>query len=128
MLDMKEISISGFEKVIEAEDEEAGLHAFIALHNTSLGPALGGARIYPYSNPGDALTDVLRLARGMTYKSAVVSLGLGGGKSVIIANPKFQKTEKLLKAFGEVVNTLNGSYIVAEDLGSSTEDMIVIRK
>jgi leucine dehydrogenase len=128
MIDVKEISVAGFEKVIEAKDAEAGLHAFIALHNTSLGPALGGARIYPYPKPEDALNDVLRLAKGMTYKSAVVSLGLGGGKSVIIANPKFQKTEKLFKAFGEVINTLNGSYIVAEDLGSSTEDMIIIRK
>src|SRR5271155_1434330 len=110
MLEVKEIPIPGFEKVLEAKDHESGLHAFIALHNTSLGPALGGARIYPYSNPSEALTDVLRLAKGMTYKAAVVSLGLGGGKSVIIANPKTQKTEKLLASFGELVNLLKGSY------------------
>jgi leucine dehydrogenase len=128
MLEIRELSFPGFERVVEAIDQTTGLHAFIAIHNTVLGPAMGGTRVYPYRKPEEALEDVLRLAKGMTYKSAVVENGLGGGKSVIIANPKTQKTEKLLLSFGEAVNAFNGSYIVAEDVGTSTEDMIVIRK
>lgn len=127
-LEIKEISVPHFEKVIEAKDSSTGLHCFIAIHDTTLGPALGGARIYPYTKKEDALKDVLRLAKVMTYKSAIVENGLGGGKSVIIANPKTDKTNALLRAFGDVINTLNGRYIVAEDVGSSTEDMTIIRK
>lgn len=128
MLEVRELSFPGYERVIEAKDPESGLHAFIAVHNTLLGPALGGTRVYPYKKPEDALEDVLRLAKGMTYKSAVVENGLGGGKSVIIADPKTEKTERLLLSFGEAVNLLKGQYIVAEDVGTSTEDMSVIRK
>lgn len=128
MLDVKELSFPGYEKVIEAKDSESGLHAYIAVHNTLLGPAMGGTRLYPYKKPEDALFDVLRLAKGMTYKSAVVENGLGGGKSVIIADPKTEKTERLLLSFGEAVNLFKGKYIVAEDVGTSTEDMTIIRR
>jgi leucine dehydrogenase len=125
---IKEILVNGYEKVVEVKNEEAGLHAIIAIHNTALGPALGGTRIYPYSTFEDALADVLRLSKGMTSKSALAETGMGGGKSVIIANPKTQKTENLLLAFAEAVQSLNGQYICAEDSGSTAEDMLVIRK
>lgn len=128
MLNIKELNIPGFEKVIEAVDSETGLHSFIALHSTALGPAMGGLRIYPYATSQEALDDALRLAKAMTYKSAVAENGLGGGKSVIIANPKTQKTEKLLLSFAEAINQLEGKYITAEDVGSNIEDMVVIRK
>lgn len=128
MITIKDIKIPGYKKVIEAEDPDANLHCFIAIHDSTLGPALGGIRIYPYVTTDEALNDVLRLAQGMTYKSAIAELGLGGGKSVIIANPKKDRTEKLLLAFGKAVNHLNGEYIAAEDIGSSTEDMTIIRK
>lgn len=128
MVEIKEISIPEFEKVLEIKDPSVGLHAFIAIHDTTLGPALGGTRIYPYSNREEALNDVLRLARGMTYKSAIVEIGLGGGKSVIIADPKKEKTEELLLAFGEALNQLQGKYIIAEDVGSTIDDMVVIRR
>lgn len=128
VLQLKEISIENYEKVVEAINEEAGLHAIIAIHNTTMGPALGGTRIYPYASAKEALTDVLRLSQGMTYKSALAQTGLGGGKSVIIADPKKDKTEKLLEAFGEAVNALEGLYICAEDSGSNTDDMLVIRR
>ncbi len=128
MFDINEIPIEGYEKVIEIRKKEAGLHAIVAIHSTKLGPALGGIRIYPYKNRDDALNDVLRLAKGMTYKSALVELGLGGGKSVIIADPKKEKTKELLLAFGEALNMLKGSYIAAEDVGSTTEDMMIIKE
>jgi leucine dehydrogenase len=127
-LKLKEISIENYEKVVEATNEEAGLHAIIAIHNTTMGPALGGTRIYPYTSAKEALTDVLRLSQGMTYKSALAETGLGGGKSVIIADPKKDKTEKLLEAFGEAVNALNGAYICAEDSGTTADDMLIVRK
>lgn len=128
MLTIEEISIPGYEKVIEAKDPARGLHCFIAVHNTTLGPSLGGTRIHSYSSSGDALQDVLRLAKAMTYKSAIARDGLGGGKSVLIANPHVDKTPQLLRAFGEVVDSLKGQYIAAEDVGSSPEDMSVIRQ
>ena len=128
MLNIKELHIPNYEKVIEAHDPDTGLHCFIVLHNTTLGPAMGGIRIFPYQSPKDALNDALRLAKAMTYKSAMAENGLGGGKSVIIANSKTEKTEKLLLSFGEVLNYLNGKYIAAEDVGSTTEDMTVIRR
>jgi leucine dehydrogenase len=128
VLELKELNIDNYEKVIEAINKEAGLHAFIAIHNLTMGPALGGTRIYPYASAKDALTDVLRLSQGMTYKSALAETGLGGGKSVIIADPKKDKTEKLLEAFGEAVDCLKGSYICAEDSGTNTEDMMIVRR
>lgn len=126
-LKIQQLKIPGFEKVIEATDTTANLHSIIAIHNTQLGPAMGGVRILPYSSVDEALTDVLRLAKGMTYKSAVAANGLGGGKSVIIAGPK-DKNVKLLRAFGKVVDSLSGEYIAAEDVGSSIEDMEILHK
>jgi leucine dehydrogenase len=128
MLTIKEIIIPGFEKVIEGQDPMRGLHCFIAVHDSRLGPSLGGTRIFPYSTPEDALKDVLRLAKAMTYKSAVAEDGLGGGKSVIIANPNTDKTPELLHAFAEVVDSLKGLYIAAEDVGSTIADMALIRQ
>ena len=128
MLNIKEIQVEGYEKVIEAKNPEAGLHCFIAIHNTLLGPALGGLRIHSYPEVKEALQDVLRLSKAMTYKSALAQDGLGGGKSVIIANPHTDKNEFLLLAFGDVLNTLKGQYIAAEDVGTNTTDMVVIKR
>lgn len=128
MLSIKEILIPGYEKVIEGQDPARGLHCFIAVHNSRLGPSLGGTRIHPYSTPDEALKDVLRLAKAMTYKSAVAEDGLGGGKSVIIADPHHAKTAELLHAFAEVVDSLQGKYIAAEDVGSTISDMALIRQ
>ncbi len=115
-------------KIIEIKRPECGLHAIIALDDLTMGPALGGTRIFPYANVDDAKRDVMRLARGMTYKSALAETGFGGGKSVIIADPRTQKTPELLQAFAAGVHDLNGDYICAEDVGSSTEDMKLIRQ
>lgn len=127
-LEIKEITVPDYEMVIEAKDPASGLHCLIAIHDTTLGPSLGGARMYPYKRKEDALEDVLRLSKGMTYKSAIVENGFGGGKSVIIANPKSEKTEALLESFGNVIHAMKGQYIVAEDVGTSEEDMIIIRR
>ncbi|MFD2189919.1 Glu/Leu/Phe/Val family dehydrogenase [Pistricoccus aurantiacus] len=114
------------EQVVFGSDEASGLKAIIAIHNTRLGPALGGLRIYPYASEEDALSDVLRLSRGMTYKSALANLSLGGGKAVIIADPRRDKTPELLRALGRLVDSLGGRYITAEDSGTSEADMRVI--
>ncbi|MGE5196248.1 MAG: Glu/Leu/Phe/Val family dehydrogenase [Anaerolineae bacterium] len=127
-LSLEEIIINGNEKVLKVVDKTARLKAFICIHNSTLGAALGGTRIYPYPSEADALIDVLRLARGMTYKSAIAETGFGGGKSVIIADPQKDKSEALLLAFGTAVHALKGTYICAEDVGSSVEDMTVICK
>src|SRR5262249_48853878 len=127
-LRLKEIQFKNGEKLIEATDEVRGLRAYIGIHNTDLGPALGGTRIYPYKHEEDAIFDVCRLAEGMSYKSALAGTGFGGGKSVIIADPKKDKTEDLLTAFAEAVHSLEGSYICAEDVGSTCDDMMIIRK
>ncbi len=128
MLTIKKLTIPGYEQVIEGVDPARKLHCFIAIHNTVLGPALGGTRIYPYGKPEEALHDVLRLSRGMTYKSAIAEDGLGGGKSVIIADSHTQKTPELLHAFAEVLDSLKGQYIAAEDVGSTLADMALIRQ
>lgn len=128
MLNIKEIKIPSHEKVIEAQDPETGLHCFIAIHSTQLGPSMGGTRIYPYTNREEALNDVLRLSKAMTYKSALAENGLGGGKAVIMADPKKNKTEKLLLSFGEVIESLKGKYVAAEDVGSTADDMSIIRR
>jgi leucine dehydrogenase len=122
------VPTKGYEKVARCEDPASGLRALIAVHDTTLGPALGGLRMWPYATWDDALFDVLRLSRGMTFKSAVADTGLGGGKSVILGNPKTQKTEKLFRAMGRFIDTLGGSYITAEDVGTSVEDMVHVRK
>lgn len=118
----------GHEQVTFCYDESSGLKAIIAIHNTNLGPALGGCRFWPYASEADALKDVLRLSRGMTYKAALANLPLGGGKSVIIGNPTTEKTPEKLHAFGRFVERLNGRYITAEDVGTSIEDMSTISK
>jgi len=122
------IEVSGYEKVIEVTDVTVGLSALIAIHDTTLGPALGGTRIFPYAKKEDALEDVLRLSKGMTYKASVAGVGFGGGKSVIIADPKTDKTPELLMAFGAAVDRLKGAYICAEDVGTTTEDVKIIRR
>lgn len=124
---IKDLAIPRYEKVIEAE-LVPGINSIIAVHNTKLGPALGGCRFYAYSSHEDALTDVLRLAEGMSYKSAMANLKLGGGKSVIIGNPKKVKTESLLEAFGEFVDSLQGKYITAKDVGIEVTDLDVIAR
>lgn len=116
----------GHEQLVYFNDEESGLKAFIAVHNTVLGPGAGGCRMWPYDNEMDALNDALRLSRGMSYKNAMAGLPLGGGKAVIIANSKTDKSEELFKAFGRCVQKMEGKYITAEDVGMTTEDMMVI--
>ncbi len=111
------------EKVVFVNDAATGLQAIIALHNTRLGPGLGGCRIYPYASVDAALTDALRLSRGMSYKSALAGLPLGGGKSVIIGDPQTVKSERLLAAMARAVNDLGGAYIIAQDSGTTVEDM-----
>lgn len=128
MLEIQEISIPGYERVIEAIDPECNLHAFISIHSTALGPSLGGMRMYPYKSREDALQDVLRLSKAMTYKSALAKTGLGGGKSVLIGNPKIDKTEALLLCFAKALNYLHGTYIAAEDMGISAEDLLIVKK
>jgi leucine dehydrogenase len=116
----------GHEQVLYFEDTQTKLRAIIAVHNTFCGPALGGCRFYPYKNRDEALTDVLRLSKGMTYKSALAGLPLGGGKSVIIGNPLTDKTEDLFRSFGKAIQSLKGSYVTAEDVGTAEHDMDTI--
>lgn len=127
-LRFEKIHIKGYEKVLKVTDPKVGLTAIIAIHNTILGPALGGTRIACYPNFEAALEDALRLSKGMTYKSAIAEVGFGGGKSVIIADPKKEKTPELLRAFGAAVEKLGGSYICAEDMGCTTEDVKIIHQ
>jgi leucine dehydrogenase len=116
------------EAVIFACDAAAGLRAIIALHSTALGPAFGGCRMWPYASEAEALTDALRLARGMTYKAAICDLPYGGGKSVIIGDPRRAKTPALLRAMGSAVEMLGGRYIIADDIGTTLEDLVVMRE
>ncbi len=117
-----------FEQVVYNHDPASGLRAIIAVHSTALGPALGGTRFYPYASEEDALADVLRLARGMSYKAAAAGLDLGGGKAVIIGDPKRVKSETLLRAYGRFVESLGGRYVTAEDVGTYTWDMDVVAR
>ena len=117
------IAETGHEQIVYCHSKDAGLKAIIAIHNSVLGPALGGLRMWPYKNESEALNDVLRLSRGMTYKNAVAGLNLGGGKAVIIGDPGKDKSEALFRAFGRFVNSLNGRYITAEDVGIDVNDM-----
>ncbi len=122
-----QMSFDDHEQIIFCNDKDTGLKAIIGIHNTVLGPALGGTRMWQYNSEWDALNDVLRLSRGMTYKSAVTGLNLGGGKAVIIGDAKTQKTPELMLRFGEFVHSLNGKYITAEDVGMETADMDLVR-
>jgi leucine dehydrogenase len=117
-----------YEEVVFFHDPPSGLRAIVAIHSTALGPALGGTRFYPFASEEDALRDVLRLARGMTFKAAVAGLDLGGGKAVIIGDPKRDKSEALFRAYGRFIESLGGRYITAEDVGTSREDMDVLRR
>ena len=125
---MTEMSKYRHEKVLFVNNEKAGLKAIIAVHNTNLGPAIGGCRLWPYESYDAALFDVLRLSRGMSHKNAVAGLPHGGGKGVIIADPS-QKSEAMFEAFAEAVNNLGGDYITAEDVNTTCDDaMIMLRK
>ena len=117
-----------YEEVVFFHDPPSGLRAIVAIHSTKLGPALGGTRFFPYTDETDALRDVLRLARGMTFKAAVAGLDLGGGKAVVIGDPKRGKSEELLRAYGRFIESLSGRYITAEDVGTSREDMDMLRR
>ena len=114
------------EQVVFCHDKDCGLKAIIAIHNTTLGPALGGTRMWPYKTEEEALVDVLRLSKGMTYKASAAGLNLGGGKAVIIGDPKKDKTEAMFRTFGAYVNSLNGKYITAEDVGTTVHDMAYV--
>jgi leucine dehydrogenase len=123
-----QISFDGHEQIVFCNDEDTGLKAIIGIHNTVLGPALGGTRMWSYKSEWHALNDVLRLSRGMTFKSAITGLNLGGGKAVIIGDAKTQKNDALMRRFGEFVHSLSGKYITAEDVGMETRDMDVVRE
>ncbi len=116
------------EQVLFCQDRATGLKAIIAVHNTVLGPALGGTRMWNYTSEIDALTDVLRLSRGMTYKNSISGLNLGGGKAVIIGDSHTQKNEALFRRFGQFVDSLSGKYITAEDVGISPQDMVWVNQ
>src|SRR5919108_3960506 len=117
-----------YEEVVFFHDPPTGLRAIVAIHSTRLGPALGGCRFYPFASDEAALHDVLRLAKGMTYKAAAAGLDLGGGKAVIVGDPKRMKSEELLRAYGRFIETLGGRYITAEDIGTDRSDMDIIRR
>ncbi|WP_313950758.1 Glu/Leu/Phe/Val dehydrogenase [Accumulibacter sp.] len=128
---MAVFSLSDFadhEQVVFCSDDKSGLKAIIAVHNSNLGPALGGCRMWAYASEEDAVRDVLRLSRGMTYKSAMANLKLGGGKAVVIGNPRLDKTPQLLQALARAIDRLNGRYIAAEDSGTNVADMKLMRQ
>ena len=127
-MEITEIQVDGYEKVVRCRDQESGLHALIAVHDTTLGPSLGGMRMWPYASEDEALFDVLRLSKGMTYKSAVAETGLGGGKSVILGDPKTDKSEALFRAMGKFVDSLDGLYITAEDMNIGIPDLEIVHK
>jgi len=123
-----QVSFNDHEQIVFCHDKDTGLKAIIGIHNTVLGPALGGTRMWKYNNEWEALNDVLRLSRGMTYKSAISGLNLGGGKAVIIGDARTEKTREMIAKFGEFVHSLSGKYITAEDVGTTTPDMDLIRE
>ena len=122
-----QLSFDNHEQIVFCNDKDTGLKAIIGIHNTVLGPALGGTRMWKYTNEWEALNDVLRLSRGMTFKSAITGLNLGGGKAVIIGDAKADKTPEMIIKFGEYIHSLSGKYITAEDVGTTTADMDLIR-
>ncbi|SMO40680.1 Leu/Phe/Val dehydrogenase [Melghirimyces algeriensis] len=122
------LSQGDYEQLMFCQDEDSGLKAIIAIHDTTLGPALGGTRMWTYESEEDAIVDALRLARGMTYKAAASGLNLGGGKAVIIGDPKKDKNEMMFRAFGRFIQGLNGRYITAEDVGTTVQDMDIIHE
>lgn len=122
------IETMGHEQVAFCHDQETGLKAIIAVHSTVLGPALGGTRMWNYASDAEAIKDVLRLSRGMTYKASISGLNLGGGKAVIMGDARKDKTDALMRKFGEYVNRLGGTYITAEDVGMTTRDMELVKE
>ncbi|MET0457237.1 MAG: Glu/Leu/Phe/Val dehydrogenase dimerization domain-containing protein [Mycobacterium sp.] len=121
-----DLDVPGYERVRVCEDSGSGLRAIVAIHSTTLGPALGGTRFLPYVDDDDALTDVKRLAAAMTHKAAAAGLNLGGGKAVIIGDPANIKTSQLLHAYGRLVDSLKGTYITAADIGTSSDDLDIV--
>ena len=121
-------SFADHEQIIFCYDKATGLKAIIAIHDTTLGPALGGTRMWDYKSEAEALNDVLRLSRGMTYKAAISGLGLGGGKAVIFGDSKKDKTPEMFRKYGKFIESMNGRYITAEDVGTNTTDMVYIRE
>ncbi|MBO0834346.1 MAG: Glu/Leu/Phe/Val dehydrogenase [Actinobacteria bacterium] len=119
---------TGHEQVVFCQDQRSGLRAIIAIYSTALGPGLGGTRFYPYPDESAALADVLNLSKAMAYKNALAGLDLGGGKAVIIGDPATIKTEALLRAYGRFVESLNGRYITACDIGTYSEDMDIVAR
>jgi leucine dehydrogenase len=117
-----------YEQLVFCQDKQSGLKAIIAIHDTTLGPALGGTRMWTYDSEEHAIEDALRLARGMTYKNAAAGLNLGGGKTVIIGDPRKDKNEEMFRAFGRYIQGLNGRYITAEDVGTTVADMDIIHE
>lgn len=124
---LDQLSAHGHKKLVFCNDADTGLKAIIAIHDTTLGPALGGTRMWSYSTESEALQDALRLSRGMTYKSAITGLNLGGGKGVIIGDSRKDKSESLMRSYGKFIKNLNGEFITAEDMGTNTRDMEFIR-
>ncbi len=124
---LNQLKAFGHQNVVFCSDEDTGLKAIIAIHDTTLGPALGGTRMWPYKNEAAALKDVLRLSRTMTYKAAITGLNLGGGKGIIIGDSRADKTEALMRRYGRFIKNLNGSFITAEEVGTSPKDMEYIR-
>src|SRR5687767_6898563 len=124
----EKLSNTGHEKVLFAHDSESGYRGIIAIHSTVLGPAVGGTRFWNYASEEEAITDALRLSRGMTYKNALPGLPLGGGKSIIIGDNKTTNREALFRAHGRFVDSLGGLYITAEDVGTSPADMEIVRQ
>lgn len=128
MLDLfKDLDTYGHEQLVFFQDKASGLKAIVGIHSTTLGPALGGCRMWPYKDESEAFRDVLRLSRGMSYKAAIAGLNLGGGKAVILGDARTQKSEALLKSFGRYVESLGGRYITAEDVGMKVQDIDTIR-
>lgn len=117
-----------YEQLLFCQDQQSGLKAIIAIHDTTLGPALGGTRMWTYKSEEEAIEDALRLAKGMTYKNAAAGLNLGGGKTVIIGDPRKDKNEEMFRAFGRYIQGLNGRYITAEDVGTTVADMDLIHE
>jgi leucine dehydrogenase len=124
---ISKMTLMGHEQVVFCNDDATGLKAIIAIHDTTLGPALGGTRMWDYASEEDAIQDVLRLSRGMSFKAAISGLELGGGKAVIIGDSNTEKTEALMRKFGQYVDSLGGKYITAEDVGMNPEDMEYVR-
>jgi leucine dehydrogenase len=118
-MEITEVKVPGYERVVRGMDPSCGLHALIAVHDTTIGPSLGGLRMWPYPSEKEALFDVLRLAKGMTYKSAIAMTGLGGGKAVMIGDPRKIKSEALYLSMGRLIDSLDGLYTTAEDVNSA---------